>query len=300
MHDGWYQVAYTRHLTDPLTEARIGDEPIALVRRDDGRLSAISAWCPHRGANLCRGGTVKGDAVICPFHAFPVGLDGQGRFPAHPYDVMEIGGLVFVKRAGGQDSGLRAALQTLEADHQFVPGFEVILKALPELVIENAFDQSHFQPVHRVRNAPQFRARHGADGSYAVDGVFTLPASQWQKGAGASLDVPFTATAYSPTVVLSRLGGAHPYHMITTTCPTGPARETLARLSLIMPGNPSREDCLYLLQQARDGLMQDAGIWEAMRLPERIDPVDSDACVLGFRRFCAGFDPSRALSEAAE
>lgn len=300
MHDGWYQVAYARDITEPLTEIHIGDEPLALIRDADGALVAISAWCPHRGANLCRGGTVEDGAITCPFHAFPVSWRGQGRFRTDPFDVLEIGGLIFVKRPGGHGAGLARRLAALAEDHQFVPGFEVILSATPELVVENAFDQSHFRPVHRVGNAPRFRRRADAQGAYAVEGVFDLPASQWQRGApGARFEVPFVATAFSPTVVLSTLGGARPYAMITTTCPLSD-RETLARLSLIMPGTPSREDCLYLLEQARAGLMQDARIWEAMRLPERIDPVDSDSFVLGFRDFCAGFDPAARLSGAAE
>ncbi|WP_246659068.1 hypothetical protein [Rhizobium sp. FY34] len=180
-------------------------------------------------------------------------------------------------------------LQAMEKQAQFVPGFELALRAEAELVVENAFDQSHFRPVHRVENLPRFRREDHPDGAYAVSGSFTLPTSPWQKGRrGDLVDVPFRATAYSPTIVLSNLGGDHPYSMITTAMPISPT-ETIARLSLIMPGSPSREDCLYLLEQAKAGLMQDAFIWEGMRRPETIDPVESDAIILGFRVFSDGF-----------
>ncbi len=300
MHDGWYQLAYSREVTEPISEARIGDAPIALIRGDNRQLTAISAWCPHRGANLCRGGRIEGDAVICPFHAYAVSWRGEGRFQAQPFDLMEIGGMVFVKRPGGRDAGLRARLAALDKTHQFVPGFDLVLRAGSELVIENAFDQSHFRPVHRVGNAPRFRQRPGPKGEFCVQGTFNLPASQWQRGATRDrFDVPFTATAYSPNIVVSDLAGDFPYAMITTTCPLSKT-ETMARLSLIMPGHPSRDDCLYLLEQAKAGLMQDAVIWEAMRLPEQIDPVESDEFVLGFRDFCAGFSDGQRIAGSAE
>ncbi len=59
-------------------------------------------------------------------------------------------------------------------------------------------------------------------------------ASQRQRGApGAWFDVPFLATAFSPTIVLSMLSGGRPYAMITATCPLS-EHEIIARLSLIM------------------------------------------------------------------
>jgi len=299
MHSGWYQIAYSRDLTKTLTEVSVGGTKIALLRRDDGTLTAISAHCPHRGANLCRGGQLKGDRIICPFHGFPVNLGPEGRFQAKHFNVLEINGLIFIKENNDLPDNLPSKLKTLAKDHFIVPGFEVALIASAEMVIENAFDQSHFRPVHKVSNEPKFANADTEPGCFAVSSVFELPASRWQRDVkpGDTAMAPFLATAYSPTVVLTHLGGARPYYMLTATHPIS-AKEVIARLSLILPPQnghaPSEEDCVYLLQQAKGGLMQDSGIWESLAEPEIFDPVESDEFVIGFRAFCDRFKGTEA------
>ncbi|MFF9343354.1 Rieske 2Fe-2S domain-containing protein [Streptomyces sp. NPDC014773] len=50
--------------------------------RDDGALHVLDAYCPHMGGNLAHG-TVKGDAVACPFHDWR--WSGDGRCAGIPY-----------------------------------------------------------------------------------------------------------------------------------------------------------------------------------------------------------------------
>lgn len=50
--------------------------------QDDGRLHVLDAYCRHMGGNLARG-TVKGDALACPFHDWR--WNGEGRCSAIPY-----------------------------------------------------------------------------------------------------------------------------------------------------------------------------------------------------------------------
>lgn len=297
MHSGWYQVAYSRDIREGMTEVRIDGTSIALVRTVEHGLRAVHAYCPHRGANLCRGGRLESDAIICPFHGFRVHLSSCGRFQARSLEAMEVGGLVFVKAQGGTDCGLRARLTAEAESRSIVPGFEILLAAEAELIVENAFDESHFQPVHQICNAPHFESAPVPGGGYAARGVFALPPSNWQNSVNEGhIEVPFTATAYSPTVVISDLGGDRPYAMLTASQPVE-RDKCVARLSLIMPhpdgAMPKRADCLYLLEQARAGLQQDAKIWEALHRPEIFDAVVSDNAVLGFRAFCRGFAPAR-------
>ncbi|RYD74898.1 MAG: hypothetical protein EOP84_19170 [Verrucomicrobiaceae bacterium] len=158
IHNGWYQVAYERDLKEALNAASLGDRRIALCRQQDG-ITAIDAYCPHRGAHLCHGGSLGEDYVVCPFHGFKIGLRRPiGGFQAEAYETMMVGGLVFVKIPGGADCGLRAELLALDATHFIVPGFEMLINAPASLVIENAFDATHFHPVHRVMKPPCFPA----------------------------------------------------------------------------------------------------------------------------------------------
>ena len=294
MHSGWYQLAYQRDLTQGLNLAWIGDHPLALVRRGEA-VTAYDARCPHRGANLCVGGTLDGDAVICPFHGYRVQLGSEGEgFHVREYRVLPLGGLVFVRDPDGRDCGLEAYLNDLERNHYIVPGFTMELRTSPELVIENAFDNSHFQPVHGILNEPRFERVPDRCGEFGVSGTFVIPASPWQKSADPAdeVAVPFRAIAFSPTVVVSELGGENPYFMITSAVPLGDG--CAVRLSLALAPQPdgrppSQDGARYLLRQATAGLEKDRVIWENLPREPWLDPVPGDRWVQGFREFAAGF-----------
>lgn len=56
----------------------VGDESILIVRGQDGRVRAFYNVCRHRGSPLCTqaAGRLPG-AILCPYHAWRYGLDGQ-------------------------------------------------------------------------------------------------------------------------------------------------------------------------------------------------------------------------------
>lgn len=290
MHSGWHQVAFERDLREGLNEVPLATRTIALARTG-GLTRAFDAHCPHRGANLCRGGTLVGDAVICPFHGLRIALDPGAALAVEPFDCLVVGGLVFVKPATGVDNGFAARLTDLDHSHYFVPGFEMEIAAPAALVVENAFDALHFNVVHGIGNRPEL-AETDAAGGYAVTGSFRLPPSPWQ--GSSAVDVPYRATAFSPTVVLTELGGARPYMMLTATVPLGP-RACITRLSLVLPeraggGLPDPDECHYLLAGARRGLSEDQPIWEGLAETPRFAPVPGDDAVTGFRNFCERFE----------
>jgi phenylpropionate dioxygenase-like ring-hydroxylating dioxygenase large terminal subunit len=60
------------------------DEPILLVRGEDGDIRAVSRVCPHRGADVLLDGEktacdVAGSVITCPYHRWTFGLDGKLR-----------------------------------------------------------------------------------------------------------------------------------------------------------------------------------------------------------------------------
>ena len=63
----WYVGAMSAELTDKPLGRVICGQRIAFFRDPDGRAQAVSAVCPHRGADLGLG-RVVGDSVECPFH----------------------------------------------------------------------------------------------------------------------------------------------------------------------------------------------------------------------------------------
>jgi len=58
----------------------VGDIPVLLTAGADGRLAAFANTCRHRGHELLpEGGTSDRRAVVCPYHAWVYGLDGELR-----------------------------------------------------------------------------------------------------------------------------------------------------------------------------------------------------------------------------
>lgn len=45
-------------------------ENFAVFRSSDGNVNILNAYCPHLGANMAIGGTVKGNGLQCPFHGW--------------------------------------------------------------------------------------------------------------------------------------------------------------------------------------------------------------------------------------
>ncbi|MCI3207804.1 MULTISPECIES: SRPBCC family protein [Pandoraea] len=56
--------------------AQIGDQPVVVVRDEQGQLTAMSNVCLHRMSVLLEGrGNIR--RIVCPYHAWNYGLDGQ-------------------------------------------------------------------------------------------------------------------------------------------------------------------------------------------------------------------------------
>lgn len=294
---GWYQVAFTRELSEPMTVPKLA-APIIIVR-DGHRVRAFDAVCPHRGAHLGYGGRLDdgGEAMICPFHGHRVGLGKEcdSGFRARELPVLEVGGLVFVAFSPGSENGFGKAMQTLQQNHRIVPGFTIQLPVAAEMVIENGFDGQHFRPVHRVLNEPLLKVQNSELGEFVATGTFELPMSPsagWYEGSPGKVRaaVPFVAKAYSPGLVISQFGGDYPYAVLTAATPLS-SGECVLRLSVMVPPDrhgvvPSEQSCHFLLDKSREGILQDLVIWEHLVPDAPSRYTAADEAVVEFRRFC--------------
>lgn len=294
MYGGWYQVAYERELTEELTGVRVDGRRLLLVARPEG-VEAYDAVCPHRGADLAVGGRLDGDVVVCPFHARRIALGGgNGEYCVRRHRTAGYGGLVLCLLDERHENGLEALFDSLVDDHYFVPGFELRANVRADLVIENAFDNTHFHPVHGVLNEPDFEIRRGDAGELSAEGTFVVPVSAWQRGSGDHVAVPFVARAFSPNLVVSHMGGDNPYWVITGATPDGDGG-CVIRTSLVVPAGPGGEAppaelCRYLLQQSRAGIEQDVPIWENLVADAVPRLAPEDGAIVEFRKFCRRFE----------
>lgn len=289
MHNGWYQVAFERELTAPVTEVILGDRTLMLVRAGP-RLAAYDAHCPHRGANLARGGRCDGEAIVCPFHGRRIGLGrpGEDGFFVRERRALAIGGLVFVLFDERHELGFAARMADLDRGHCFVPGFTVTVRCAPEAVIENAFDRRHFSQVHKLDETPDLRLAASTAGEMAVHGSFAPSrANPWQADAAPGID--FSARVYSPTVCVTELGAPGGAYVVLTAATPTTGRECLVRVSLALPtaggAPPSPEVARALLRDSRTSVEQDKLIWDNLA-DQPIQFAPDDDLVREFYRFC--------------
>ncbi|WP_149564483.1 Rieske 2Fe-2S domain-containing protein [Streptomyces cacaoi] len=75
---GWHCLGLTEQFKDgePHEIEAFGTKLVVFQAAESGRLHVLNAFCPHMGGNLAHG-TVKGDAVACPFHDWRWGGDGK-------------------------------------------------------------------------------------------------------------------------------------------------------------------------------------------------------------------------------
>jgi phenylpropionate dioxygenase-like ring-hydroxylating dioxygenase large terminal subunit len=90
MKPGWMCVAHVSQIKSPGDYVRIDllDEPMLVIRGEDGEVRVLSRVCPHRGADIMpytMGYTDTGSAksLVCPYHRWSFSFDGGLKGCAH-------------------------------------------------------------------------------------------------------------------------------------------------------------------------------------------------------------------------
>ena len=167
--NGWFQVGYGDELKPgDVVPMKYFDRDLVMFRTESGEAKVLDAFCPHLGAHLGHGGTVDGENIRCPFHAWE--FDGTGTCTKVPYakkippkamvrtwHVREFANLIMVWHHG---AGVEPEYELPEvpeygdpdwsdADHRFFK-----IKAQNQEMAENAVDSAHFHYVHGTQNMP--------------------------------------------------------------------------------------------------------------------------------------------------
>ncbi|NBB82138.1 MAG: Rieske 2Fe-2S domain-containing protein [Alphaproteobacteria bacterium] len=290
---GWYQLAFAREVPDGVSPWRVGPRRLILVREGEC-IRAFDGDCPHRGADLGQGGRLDGDAVICPFHRYRIGLGQRGGLCVAEHPVAVIGGMVLVL-LGGQPAGdLVETLAALVARSVFAEALTIRVAAPMTLVIENAFDFRHFFGVHNVEmtDGAAFERPEGGLGARAtlMAPYQRTPEGTWVAGPTPT---PYDCIAFSPGLTLVQLGGLDPYGVITGACDRGDGTCEV-RLTFALPRDswgdaPAPERLKPLIDYSRTGLEADRTVWESIR-PDTVPHwVGEDAAVRTWHAFCRTF-----------
>lgn len=159
--DGWFAVASSAELRPGrVLTRRLMGEDVVVYRTRSGRLRAVRPFCPHLGAHLGHGGRVRDEELVCPFHHFAFGPEGEcvrtgygtppPRARLSAVASREVAGLVFVWwHARGEPPSWEVDLPSADG---FGPVHHLVrtLVAHPQDFMENVIDTGHFTPIHRL------------------------------------------------------------------------------------------------------------------------------------------------------
>lgn len=172
MPTGWYPVAWSDGVaageTVPL---RYFGSELVLYRGESGDAHVVDAFCPHLGAHLGHGGSVEGDTLRCPFHAWRFGADGicveipyAERIPPkarlRTFPVREQSGVVWAWYASDHAAPNWEPPRVIEfGAADWTPEwtrYEWTVRTHPQEVVENSVDWPHFHHVHAME-MPHYR-----------------------------------------------------------------------------------------------------------------------------------------------
>ncbi|TDK90207.1 Rieske (2Fe-2S) protein [Mycobacterium paragordonae] len=164
---GWYQVAYSHEVGEgDVVGLRYFGSQLVCYRGDSGTAHVLDAYCPHLGADIGVGGSVRGDCVVCPFHGWS--FDGAGSNVDIPYTkrpnataklrswpTTERAGIIFVwhsSRSGEPEWELPKIPESDDAAFAFYAPDHARwrFRSHPQEVFENTVDIAHFATVHGV------------------------------------------------------------------------------------------------------------------------------------------------------
>ena len=171
--NGWFQVAYSDELAPgAVLPIDYFGQSLVLFRTATGEAKVLDAFCPHLGAHLGNGGTVKGDCIRCPFHAWE--FDGAGQCVTIPYahkippkaklrawPVHEVAGLVMVwHHADGAPPAweLPAVPEYGNPEWTDYERRRWKVRTRNQEMAENSVDSAHFHFVHGTTNMPKSQA----------------------------------------------------------------------------------------------------------------------------------------------
>lgn len=207
----WYCLGISAHLTAGTTWRRsLAGQAVVVFRTQAGTVSALSAWCPHLGADLGVGGRVEGETIRCAFHGFC--FNGAGECTSTPYGkkvppaakakvipVVERNGLILAwyGAAGEPPSFEIDPIDTADWTEWREHVFE--LRGHPQEIAENSVDLGHFAEVHGyvdvkvlaplITEGPLLAAKYGfvRPRAFAFSPALSVESAIYQKGLGYAL-----------------------------------------------------------------------------------------------------------------
>ncbi|ORW53825.1 3-ketosteroid-9-alpha-hydroxylase [Mycobacterium paraense] len=161
---GWHCLGLIRDFGDGKPHAvNAFGRKLVVFRGGDGNLNVLDAYCRHMGGDLSQG-TVKGDAIACPFHDWRWG--GDGRCKQVPYSrrtpklartqawtTLQQDGMLFVwNDPEGKPPPPEVTIPRIEGaasdDWTDWHWYTTVVQSNCREIIDNVVDMAHFFYIH--------------------------------------------------------------------------------------------------------------------------------------------------------
>lgn len=305
---GWFVLCFSDELAaEEVRPLRYFARDLVLWRTSAGAARVFDAHCPHLGAHLGHGGTVEGDTIRCPFHAWC--FDASGRCTDVPYatkvprkarieswPVLERNGMVMLWHdpEGGAPEDYVPHVPEFGAE-DWTPWMrrKIEVETQPREVVENVADIAHFGPVHG-NEVLSFEATF--DGPTATQSTRTTGYDR----RGVLTHQHTVATYYGPAIQFSQMEASFETVILNAHVPIDQTRLEL-RVGLLVKGIDYETDLGRTLGEMwidalQTGYFQDVAIWEHKRWRDRPVLCDGDGPINDLRRWYDQFYRPAALS----
>ena len=308
--NSWFQVAYADELAPGavLPLKYFGRELVAF-RGEDGAPHVLDAYCAHLGAHLGVGGTVVGNTIRCPFHAWC--FDGSGTCVEVPYakrippkarirswPVIERNGLLMVWHDVDERPPAFDLPELPEVGDESWSEYKRLrwnIKSHNQDMAENSVDRAHFRFVHKTVDVPESKAE--IDG--AVMRVVSRAKMTTPRG---DIDGEIASTSWGFGFSTTRFRGIVETLLVASVTPID-VEDLDVRFSFTVKtlGDPKIDRGVgkALIADIEKQMGEDKPIWENKAfLPQPI-LCDGDGPIALFRKWCAQFYGSSAQASMA-
>lgn len=308
---GWFGVSYSDELkVGDVKSVRYFGRDLVLFRGEDGAAGLIDAYCPHLGAHLGVGGTVEGDGIRCPFHAWKFNTKGVctsipyakelpprvKRGPvtyAHP--VEERAGVVW---AWYHPDDVAPMFDVVDYPEFTDPEWATPVRrewrfaSNPQEIAENGVDVAHFHYVHNMDAVPEGTTTYdGVQRISVATGHHTVPLPT---GGTKQIEYSVRTVQSGAGQKLTRISGIIELSLMVIATPIE-ADEVQLRFCFTHPkcepDSPQEKAIQAQIASTcgQRGVEGDLPIWN--RKLHRVRPLlcDGDGPILQFRAYFAQF-----------
>ena len=298
---GWFQVYVPDELAVGDVKALYYFERHLVIWRDEaGDVHVMDAFCPHLGAHLGHGGTVKDCQIVCPFHGWSFDADGHNtdipysqrlnqRATIRTYPTLERNGKIYAwfhpqDEPPGWD--IPEVPEISSDDFSGPTRTRHVVRAGLQEMAENAVDSAHFRYLHNTATVPEIE-------SYESDGhLAEMKSMQRFPTPRGVVDGRIDTTAIGPGMSVVWFTGIVDTLLVSSSTPiSADETETFFDFYVRKIGDEtttSHVAAAFVAEVDRQ-FAEDTPIWEHKAHLVRPALADTDGPFMKFRRWYAQF-----------